>query len=220
MQFSDSKLKHISRIRKGKQNRENYVASHLRHGLSHQIRLTRESRGLTQSELAKLVGVSQNLISRWESTGYGQYTVSTLNRIASALDVALMVRFVPFSRMVDWLSGTPSVDFGLDVDALQVASFTEEDQKGMFNTDHQQMTIASSMMPHGALAPFNKQAADFVHKESLGNPQLSDLDAVVHATQMTAINQSGVASNFIDPQIIKISQEHYYGATIIEENRR
>jgi len=57
--------------------------------------------------------MTPNNFSRLESPDYGKHTLSSLKRIADALDVALVVRFVPFSQYINWLSGTPQVDEGL-----------------------------------------------------------------------------------------------------------
>jgi hypothetical protein len=46
-------------------------------------------------------GSAQESISLWEKPGYGRLTLSTLIRLASAFDVGLMVRFVPYSELVD-----------------------------------------------------------------------------------------------------------------------
>jgi transcriptional regulator with XRE-family HTH domain len=76
-----------------------------------------------------MVGMNQNAISRLESEWYGRPTISTLKRLAAALDVALVVRFVPFSQLIDWVSGTPFVDSGLSTSSLAVPSFAEEMNK-------------------------------------------------------------------------------------------
>ena len=52
----------------------------------------RSKRGLTQQELARLVGTSHSAISRIES-GRRKTSVETLRRIAKALDARLVVGF-------------------------------------------------------------------------------------------------------------------------------
>jgi transcriptional regulator with XRE-family HTH domain len=83
--------------------------------------------------LAKEVGMPQNAISRLESPNYGRPTLTTLRRLAGALDVGLIVHFVPFSQLVDWVSGTPRIDHGLSTGSLEVPSFEEEDKQGIFD---------------------------------------------------------------------------------------
>jgi transcriptional regulator with XRE-family HTH domain len=86
---------------------------------------------MSQAELARDSGMTQNNLSRLESPDYGKQTISSLKRIADALDVALVVRFVPFSRYINWLSGTPQVDEGLNQSALAVPSFGKEEAAGL-----------------------------------------------------------------------------------------
>jgi len=79
--------------------------------------------------------MNQNAISRLESSNYGKPTITTLKRVAAALDVGLIVRFVPFSEMIDWVSGTPHVNNGLSTEALAVSDFTTEEVRGTFDAD-------------------------------------------------------------------------------------
>jgi transcriptional regulator with XRE-family HTH domain len=87
-----------------KEYRDLYVAEHIRTGVAFQIRAMREDRGWTQSELGQRAqGMAQETISQLEDPDYGRLTLRTLIRLASALDVALIVRFAPFSDLVDWI---------------------------------------------------------------------------------------------------------------------
>jgi len=73
-----------------------------------------------------MVGMNQNAISRLESPWYGKATIRTLKRLAAAFDVGLVIRFVPFSKLVNWVSGTPYWEEGISPESLAVSSFTEE----------------------------------------------------------------------------------------------
>jgi transcriptional regulator with XRE-family HTH domain len=64
----------------------------------------RESRGWTQTMLAERLGTTQNAISRLENPKSSPATIPTLRRIAETFDVALIVKFAPFSEFVDSLS--------------------------------------------------------------------------------------------------------------------
>jgi transcriptional regulator with XRE-family HTH domain len=64
----------------------------------------RDARGWTQSVLAQKLGTTQNAISRLENPRTGKPTVTTLKRIAEVFDVALVVKFAPFSEFVDSIS--------------------------------------------------------------------------------------------------------------------
>jgi hypothetical protein len=72
------------------------------------------------------LGMNQNAISRLENPYYGKATLTTLKRVAGAHDVGLLVEFVPFSRLIDRVSGTPHLDPGLSPSTMNVQSFEEE----------------------------------------------------------------------------------------------
>ena len=55
----------------------------------------RSRAGLTQKELAKLVGTKQSVIARLESADYEGHSLSMLVRIAAALDNRLEINLVP-----------------------------------------------------------------------------------------------------------------------------
>ena len=116
----------LRRIQRGRRARSLMVGSNLSEGIAFQIRATRDRRKLTQAELAEASGMTQNNLSRLESPDYGKQTISSLKRIADALDIALVVRFVPFSQYIDWLSSTPRIDRGLSPESLSVPSFDED----------------------------------------------------------------------------------------------
>lgn len=54
----------------------------------------RTTAGLTQQELARLIGSDQAVISRLENADYDGHTLGMLRRIARALGKALDIRFV------------------------------------------------------------------------------------------------------------------------------
>ncbi len=60
-----------------------------------QIAQLRQKAGLTQKELAKQLGTSQQQISRLESPGYEGHSLSMLRRVADALHAQLRVVFEP-----------------------------------------------------------------------------------------------------------------------------
>ena len=104
---------------KDTETRQLHVAAQIRVGVPLQLRAMRESRGWTQERLAKTIGTTQNSVSRLESPQYGRATISTLLRVAEAFDVALIVRFVPFSDFADVVTG-------MSVDSVAVPSFSED----------------------------------------------------------------------------------------------
>lgn len=84
-----------------KEYRDLFVSEHISQGLAFQIRALRQEKGWTQAELGQQVEMRQTTISQLEDPDYGRFTLSTLKRLASAFDVALMVRFSSFSELVE-----------------------------------------------------------------------------------------------------------------------
>lgn len=62
--------------------------------LSMKIAKLREKKGLTQAEFAKLMGTSQQAVSRIESGEYEGFTLKTLEKIAEATGTRLKIDFV------------------------------------------------------------------------------------------------------------------------------
>lgn len=80
------------------------VEGHAKDTIAFQIRQLRKSYGWEQRDLAKELGnvKLQPMISRYENPDYGRYSISTLLDLAAAFDVALVVRFAPYSELVEW----------------------------------------------------------------------------------------------------------------------
>ena len=80
-------------------------------GIAFQVREMRASRGWTQQELGVRAGnMAQERIHHIENPDYGRLSVTTLKRLASAFHVALEVRFISYSELVDrMLSRTPEM---------------------------------------------------------------------------------------------------------------
>jgi ribosome-binding protein aMBF1 (putative translation factor) len=57
----------------------------------------RSQAGLTQKELGKLVGTTQSVIARLEDADYEGHSLNMLNRIATALDKRVDIRFLAVS---------------------------------------------------------------------------------------------------------------------------
>ena len=63
--------------------------------VARQIHELRTQAGLTQRELAKLVGTSHSVISRLEDDDYRGHSLAMLRRIAAAVGKRIEIRFVP-----------------------------------------------------------------------------------------------------------------------------
>ncbi len=53
---------------------------------------------MSQADLAERIGTKPTAISRLESPHYGKVSISTLNKIAQALDCTLQIKFQPRKR--------------------------------------------------------------------------------------------------------------------------
>lgn len=95
-------IKTAKRLRSSKAEREAYVTSQINVGIPFQIRALRKRREWDQNTLALKAGMAQSRISVMERVGYATLNIATLKRLASAFDVGLMVRFVPFGELIRW----------------------------------------------------------------------------------------------------------------------
>jgi transcriptional regulator with XRE-family HTH domain len=104
---------------KNKAFRHSFVSGHLANNISAQIFSTREARGWTQQQLAEAADMAQARISVMENSAYENFSLNTLKRLAAALDVALIVRFVPFSELLDYATN-------MDAEKLAVREFKDD----------------------------------------------------------------------------------------------
>lgn len=74
--------------------------TYLRESIPFQMKTLRTERGLRQIDAAELLGKGQNGLSRLESPAYGKLSLQTLLDVARGYDVGLIVKFVPFSRLL------------------------------------------------------------------------------------------------------------------------
>ena len=82
---------------KDKIYRDSFVSDHISVGLPFQIKALRQQRKWTQEKLAEKAQMKQAVISRLENN-YERFTLSTLRKLASGFDVALLVKFVGFDN--------------------------------------------------------------------------------------------------------------------------
>ena len=120
-----SKKDLVAKLRTSKKFRDAYVYEHVRNGIPFQTRALRTSpeRDWTQAELGAAAKKPRNVITRLENPNYGKLTLKTLFEIASAFDVALLIKFVPFSRLLREYEDVSS-------EALNAKSITDEEEVG------------------------------------------------------------------------------------------
>lgn len=108
--MTPSKRKLALGLQKSRSYRHKLVAEHIQRSPAIQIRALRESRRLTQTQLAQAAGVRQSWISDVEKPDREGFNLSTLKKLAEAFDVALIVRFVPFSQFTEWIDRLDEAD--------------------------------------------------------------------------------------------------------------
>jgi hypothetical protein len=92
-----------------KDARHALVKKYVKEGIGIQIRHTRNSRKMDKGSLAALVMSDRYfkfLIDKYENAKIDAMSVSFLLEIAKALDVALVISFVPFSEFLEWETRT------------------------------------------------------------------------------------------------------------------
>jgi ribosome-binding protein aMBF1 (putative translation factor) len=67
--------------------------------VARQILQLRAEAGLSQRQLAKLVGTTASVICRLEDADYEGHSLAMLRRIAAALRQRVEIRFVPFGKL-------------------------------------------------------------------------------------------------------------------------
>ena len=109
----------LSKKLKDREFRHAYVAARIKKDVALQIRILRTKKNWSQKQLAEAVKMAQARISLMENPNYGKFNTETLKRLAKTFDVALIVRFAPFSELTDWSER-------LSEETFNVASFSEE----------------------------------------------------------------------------------------------
>jgi ribosome-binding protein aMBF1 (putative translation factor) len=66
--------------------------------IARKIHALRTAAGLTQTQLAKLIGTTASVICRLEDADYEGHSLAMLRRIAGALNQRVEIRFVPIRR--------------------------------------------------------------------------------------------------------------------------
>ncbi|MHB8890347.1 MAG: helix-turn-helix transcriptional regulator [Acidobacteriaceae bacterium] len=107
------KRRYLIEALQDKEYRDLYVAENIDTGIAFQIRAMREQRNWAQAELGERSGKKQETISQLEGPDYGKHSLTTLKRLASAFDVALVVRFEPFSRLVNYVTRLEPADLAV-----------------------------------------------------------------------------------------------------------
>ena len=86
---------------KDEETRHIYAEDFLNTYIATQIKVLREERGWTQSELASKAGMKQERISVLEDVNHSSWTASVLKRIARAFDMRLSIKIESFGSFLN-----------------------------------------------------------------------------------------------------------------------
>jgi len=104
----------ISRLLDNRSTREAYIGAKLRVLIPSQIRALRlKSQTSRQEDLANAAEMKQSRISAMETPGAVNFNLETLVRLSAALKVALQVRFVSYSEMLEWENSFSQDEFNV-----------------------------------------------------------------------------------------------------------
>src|SRR3984885_4227172 len=85
--------------------REAFISQEIDTGIPMQLRAMREERGWKQKYIAEKMDTKQPRFSLMEKPGYGNFSLNTLKKLASIFNVGLIVSFVPYSEMIEFVEG-------------------------------------------------------------------------------------------------------------------
>jgi transcriptional regulator with XRE-family HTH domain len=92
----------ISRLIADRDFRADYIRAKLDVLIPSQLRALRMRENKTQPELAQMADMKQSRISAMETPGLVNFNRETLVRMAATHSVGIVIKFVPFSEMLEW----------------------------------------------------------------------------------------------------------------------
>jgi hypothetical protein len=107
-----------------------------------------------------------NVSARLENPNYGKHSLTTLKRIAATCDVALVVWFIPFGRLLDWVTGNPYLDNGLSEAFYNIPTFDEEFEIASVPLQRMPVQSADSAQPAPPFPYHSGAAEDKVQNQS------------------------------------------------------
>jgi transcriptional regulator with XRE-family HTH domain len=127
--------------------------------IASQLQSLRKSRGLNQEKLAEELGMAQARISLMERPDYQAYSVRTLKRIAAYFDVALLVEFVSFTKLVDRIMEQSAEDQSPpSFEQALTQALKREEPFPLFAAQHPWGLRLADGMPKPAFSSFEKQS--------------------------------------------------------------
>ncbi|MEQ9191200.1 MAG: helix-turn-helix transcriptional regulator [Alphaproteobacteria bacterium] len=181
-----------------KEFRDSYVENHTRASVGYQIKAMREARSWSQEELGKQAGgKGQTAIARLENPDYGRPSLTTLLEVASAFDVGLLVRFVPFSELLNWSSK-------VSPEELNVLSY-EDDVR--LNATREQISSTETELksPYSYIIMFDRDVPRSTVVQYTNNQNWRDL------SQSNVFDTSSGSNYFMDqtPQEALVARDRF-----------
>ena len=91
-------IKRLKEEFKDKETRHVYCDEFLNASIATQIKVLREQRNWTQSQLAERTGMKQSRIVVLEDVNYSSWNINVLRRLAEAYDLTLTIKFESFGE--------------------------------------------------------------------------------------------------------------------------
>ena len=88
---------------KDRDYRRRFIFGQIKTGIPFQLRTLRNAREMTQKDLGEAAKIPQTVVSRIENGTGENLSIKTLLKLADAFDVALVIRFEPIDKLVDWV---------------------------------------------------------------------------------------------------------------------
>jgi transcriptional regulator with XRE-family HTH domain len=164
--------------------RDAFISEEIDVGLPMQLREMRESRGWKQGDVAKQIGTKQPRFSVMEKLGYGNFSLNTLKKLASVFDVALIVSFVPYSEMIEFIEAFSRKRLAIPGFADEYASLERRYAKGRqrFAGDPAQATL-----PFQTATTF---AEDYIPTDGTPTPTEPSTESLTEADLLEIANQT------------------------------
>lgn len=182
---------------KNKAYRHGMVNAQIEIDLPLQIRALRKQRVWTQPQLAAEAEMKQPRISAMEKPGAVHFTLETLRRLAEAFDVALIVRFAPFSEFIDSSNS-------FRPDEFLVPTFDEEYRTSEPNG------VATVKEESGHLITISATGGFGCQKSTMGQQLTMILDCEFSAEVPPAAQPPTLHGALLSP---KYSEEYYHAGS-------
>lgn len=170
------------------------VDSYVRETIAFQLKAMRDALGLTQGEMAQRLGNGklQPVVSRYESPDYGRYSLTTLKKLARLFDVALVVRFEAFSKLIKWHRE-------LQDEGLAVPSFNAELLSGAFRERRPTLRRgrrSGALCLIQAASQMDLPLGGILNAEAMISPASMAQESIAISEQVPSGNQDNSGANY------------------------